>query len=406
MYTDPPCNLYPSNKLNFELPTKSNSRKTRVLLTSLALLSWIVSTPSLKLSATPDNRIAKLLPDRQQLVIKPYVLGLENPWGMAFLPNGDLLVTEKSGALRLIRKGKLEPNPIAGVPNIWNHGQGGLLDIGLHPDFADNQLLYLSFAYQERQSSVGSTAILRARFENNALEDVRILYKGQPSTSAGHHFGSRLTFDSENFLYFSIGDRGQRDTFPQDLSQDGGKIYRIHDDGKIPTDNPFLNTPGAKPAIYSYGHRNPQGLTTHPSTGKIWSHEHGPKGGDELNLILPGRNYGWPVISYGRNYSGTSFTDLVAKEGMEQPITHWTPSIAPCGMSFIEGGRYPGWEGNLVLGSLKFGYLVRVELKDEKVLRQEKIASGIGRARNVVQGPDGLLYVGVEGRGIFKLLPK
>lgn len=358
------------------------------------------------LGAEAEELKANLLPDKQSLEIKPYALGLKNPWGMVFLPDGRLLVTEKAGELRVIRGGKLTEKSISGLPEIWHHGQGGLLDIALHPNFKENSLVYLSYAYKLPNKSLGSTAVLRARLVEDSLHDVEVIYQAKPSTSAGHHFGSRLAFDAEKFLYFSIGDRGERETFPQDVTQDGGKIYRLHDDGTIPKSNPFVSTSSAKGAIFSYGHRNPQGLAIDPRDGSLWSHEHGPKGGDELNLIQAGKNYGWPLISYGRNYSGTSFTDFVAKPGMEQPKTHWTPSIAPCGMSFIQGDRYPGWEGSLVLGSLKFGYLVRVSIKDSKVTEQEKIASGIGRVRNVIQGPDGLLYVGVEGRGIFQLLPK
>jgi len=238
------------------------------------------------------------------------------------------------------------------------------------------------------------------------LTNKKIIYKAEPNTTAGAHFGSRLEFDRDGYLFFSIGDRHNRNVNPQNISRDNGKIYRILDDGSIPDDNPFINKSGAKRAIYSYGHRNPQGLAMDPSTGKMWSHEHGPRGGDEVNLIQPGRNYGWPVISYGINYNGTVFTNLTAKKGMEQPIIYWVPSIAPCGMTFISGNKYPGWDGDLIIGSLKFGYLVHATIEGDKIISQEKIAKGIGRVRNVKQGRDGYLYVGVEGKGIYKLIMK
>ena len=329
--------------------------------------------------------------------------GLQNPWGMAFLPNGDILVTEKAGSIRIIRDGKLLEQQITGVPQVYDRGQGGLLDIELHPDFAKNQWIYLSYASEEGTGSGGNTAVARFKLSGNQLTDQQVLYKATPNTTKGQHFGSRLAFDKQGYLFFTVGDRGNRDVNPQDITLDGGKVYRLMDDGKIPADNPFVGRNGAKEAIFSYGHRNPQGLAVHPQTGKVWAHEHGPKGGDEVNLITEGKNYGWPVISYGVNYSGTKFTDLTAKDGMEQPVIYWVPSIAPCGMTFIKGNRYPGWEGDLIVGSLKFGYLVHATLEGDRIVSQERIAEGIGRVRNVEQGPDGYIYVGIEGKGLYRL---
>lgn len=331
---------------------------------------------------------------------------LSNPWGMAFLPNGDVLVTEKSGSIVHLENGKVKNNNVVGGPESTSRGQGGLLDIELHPNFETNSWVYFTFASNEGEGSGAMTSFSRAQWKEDHFENHTVLYKGSPNTRAGQHFGSRIAFDNDGFVYFSIGDRGNRDVNPQDLTRDGGKIYRLHDDGRIPNDNPFVTIDGAKKAVYSYGHRNPQGLAQNPKTGEIWSHEHGPRGGDEVNLIKAGKNYGWPVITYGINYSGSKITDETSREGMEQPITYWVPSIAPCGMAFVNNSKYNGWDGDLIVGSLKFAYLVRLVIKDNKVIKEEKIAEGIGRVRNVEMGNDGYLYVGVEGKGLFRLVPE
>ena len=299
-----------------------------------------------------------------------FAQGIEVPWGMAQLPNGDMLVTERKGQLRLIQKGTLADKAITGLPSIHANGQGGLLDVALHPDYANNQLIYITYASPEGKGNGSNTALMRAKFnsETNALEQQEVLYKGEDNTTKGQHYGSRIAFDDNGFIYFSIGDRGARDSKPQNLSLDGGKIYRLHLDGEVPKDNPFVGTDNAKTAVYSYGHRNPQGMAKHPKTGDIWAHEHGPRGGDEVNLITAGKNYGWPVISYGVNYSGTSFTDLTVKPGMEQPLHHWTPSIAPSGMVFVTSDKYPQWQGKLLVGSLKFHYLVLLDIKDNEII--------------------------------------
>jgi glucose/arabinose dehydrogenase len=231
------------------------------------------------------------------------------------------------------------------------------------------------------------------------------LYKASPNSKKGQHFGSRIEFDNKGYLYFSIGDRGSRDVNPQDVTLDGGKIYRIHDDGRIPEDNPFVNKVGAKKAIYSYGHRNPQGMTKHPITGEIWTHEHGPRGGDEINIIKKGKNYGWPLISYGINYSGTSFTDHTSLPDMEQPLFYWVPSIAPSGFIIVSSDKYPAWKGDLLVGSLKFQYLERLILKNNQVIKREKLLEGMGRVRSVRQAPDGYIYVGIENVGLVKIIP-
>ncbi|WP_370392046.1 PQQ-dependent sugar dehydrogenase [uncultured Winogradskyella sp.] len=329
---------------------------------------------------------------------------LSIPWGFCFLPDGAMLITEKSGALIHFKNGK--KTNIEGLPDIYVRGQGGLMDIKLDPDYKDNGWIYMSYASTGNEDGGGNTTIARAKLSGNALTNLEILYKAWPNSKRGQHFGSRLDFDAKGYLYFTIGDRGNRDVNPQDITRDCGKVYRIHPDGRIPKDNPFVNASNAKTAIYSYGHRNPQGMTIHPETGQIWTHEHGPKGGDEINIIEKGKNYGWPVISYGINYSGTKFTDITEKEGMEQPLHYWVPSIAPSGMAFISGDNYGDWKGNLLVGSLKFQYLDMCTLKDNKVIKEERLLDGIGRVRSVEQGPDGFIYVGVEGVGIVKLIRK
>jgi len=295
---------------------------------------------------------------------------------------------------------------INNIPEIYVRGQGGFLDIELHPNYEENGWIYFSYSSSEGDGKGGNTAIMRAKLEGNSLINLEQLYKGVPNTTKGQHFGSRLEFDTKGYLYFSIGDRGNRDVNPQDVTRDGGKIYRLHDDGNIPEDNPFVDKSGAKKAIFSYGHRNPQGLALHPKTGKLWEHEHGPRGGDEINVVEKGKNYGWPVITYGINYIGTKITDETSRQGMEQPIYQWTPSIAPCGMTFVSSDKYPNWKGNLLVGSLAFQYLERLEIKNNQVVYREKLLDGMGRVRNVKQSPDGYIYVGIEGKGIYKLEPK
>lgn len=332
-----------------------------------------------------------------------YFDGVTIPWGMTWLPNGDMLITDRSGKLLRVRDGKLLAE-ISGVPEVYSRGQGGLLDIILHPEYDSNGWIYITYSSTQGMEDGANTAIMRAKLEDNALVQSQVLYKASPNSTRGQHFGSRIAFDGDGYLYFSVGDRGNRDVNPQDLSRDGGKVYRLNDDGSIPSDNPFVDQEGAIDAVYSYGHRNPQGMATHPETGKIWAHEHGPRGGDELNYIEPGKNYGWPVISYGINYNGTSFTDKTEMEGMEQPKTYWDPSIAPSGLDFVTSDTYPDWKGKAIVGSLKFNYLVIVDLDGTEVSNKNIVLEGIGRVRNVRQSPDGYIYVGVDGEGIYRII--
>ena len=334
------------------------------------------------------------------------VSDLKIPWGMEFLPNGDMLIAERNGTLlRFSADNKL--SEIKGLPPIRVKGQGGLMDIQLHPKYEENGWIYFSYSYfDDKDDKKSNTAIIRAKLKANKLKDIETIYKAVPTSNKSYHFGSRIVFDNNGYLYFSVGDRGNRDVNPQSLSNSNGKIHRLNDDGSVPKDNPFVNTPGAMKSIYSYGHRNPQGVTIHPVTGEIWTHEHGPKGGDEVNIISKGLNYGWPVISFGINYNGTIFTNDTAKAGMEQPLLYYVPSIAPCGMTWVTSNLYSDWENNLLIGSLRFQYLERCVVKDNKIVKQERLLEGIGRVRNVRMSPDGYIYVAVEEPGkILKLVP-
>ncbi len=330
--------------------------------------------------------------------------GINIPWGISFISEDEFLVTEKSGILYRVSKGvKTE---ISGLPEIYVRGQGGLLDVAIAPDFKTSKNIFFTAASSDGEGVGGHTALYSAQLQDNSLGNLKQLYKGEGNTKKGQHFGSRIAFDNKGFIYFSIGDRGNRDVNPQDITRDAGKIYRLNQDGSIPTNNPFYNDKSAKKAIYSYGHRNPQGMVTHPETGKIWTHEHGPKGGDEINIIAAGKNYGWPKITYGVNYSGTTITAKTSLPGLEQPLYYWVPSIAPSGMAFSTSDLYPEWKGNLLVGALKFQYLERLVLKKNKVVERHKVLENIGRVRSVKQGPDGFIYIGVEGKGVLKIIPK
>ena len=324
--------------------------------------------------------------------------GLEYPWGMAFLPDGRRLVTERPGRLRLVAAdGALDPRPIGGLPPIATHGQGGLLDVALHPQFAENGWVYLSYAARG-DGGVG-TEVARGRLVDHRLENVEVLYRQQPKSGGGRHFGSRLVFDRQGYLYITQGDRGEMER-SQQLDDLAGKIVRLHDDGRIPADNPFVKQANARREIYSLGNRNVQGAALHPVTGELWAHEHGPQGGDEVNVIRAGRNYGWPVITYGVEYViGTKIGEGTHKPGMEQPLHIWVPSIAPSGMAFYSGDRFPRWRGDLFVGALRDQMLVRLRFDGEKVLKEERLLKNkLGRIRDVRSGPDGYLYLLTDAR--------
>lgn len=340
--------------------------------------------------------------------------GLKNPWAIAFLPDGRKLVTEKSGQLRFITAdGQLDPAKIEGTPEVIEHGQGGLMEVALHPDYAKNSWVYLGFSDGTREKRENGkdnvrciTAIVRGKIKDHQWTDQEWIYRPDPKfrSGAGVHFGTRFVFD-KGYIYFVIGERGGMMEV-QDLTRPNGKIHRLHDDGRVPEDNPFVKTKDAIPGIWSYGHRNPQGLAMDPRDGSIFSTEHGPRGGDELNLIKRAANYGWPVITYGMNYDGTPMVSITEKEGMEQPVTYWVPSIAVCGLDFYTGDKFPKWKNDLLVGALAQQEIRRLRIVDQKVVSQEIIFKNIGRVRDVVTGPDGLIYVILNGPDrLVRLVP-
>jgi glucose/arabinose dehydrogenase len=331
--------------------------------------------------------------DSERHRFRPSVVvdGLEHPWGLAFLPDGDILITERPGRLRLLRDGVLDPEPVPGAPEVADSGQGGLLDVALHPRFADNRFVYLSYAGRG-EGGLG-TEVARGRLVEGRLEDLETIYAVEPKSRGGRHFGSRLVFGEDGLLYVTSGERGSPDR-AQDLDDPAGSILRLTEDGEPAPGNPFLGRADARPEIFSTGHRNPQGLARHPETGAIWAVEHGPRGGDELNLIAAGANYGWPVITHGRSYAGFKIGEGKAKPGMAQPVRYWVPSISPSGLAFYTGAAFPEWRGNLFLGALSGEALVRLELDGAQVVHEERLLEELGaRIRDVRQGPDGRLYL-------------
>jgi glucose/arabinose dehydrogenase len=334
--------------------------------------------------------------------------GLDVPWGMAFLPGDELLVTDRNGKFYKVKKDQ-SLQPISGVPEVLAKGQGGLMDVILDPAFASNKFIYLSYSKfkTEEGKVLATTAILKARLEGNELKDQQDIFVAKPWARTQHHYGSRMQFGKDGYLYISVGERGNEKQNPQEIKgNDLGKIHRIKSDGSIPSDNPFVKTEGAEPSIFTYGNRNPQGMTIHPQTGAIWENEHGPRGGDEINIIQPGKNYGWPIATYGINYNGKIISNISEKEGITAPLHYWIPSIGPSGMAFVTGSRYKGWVGNLLTGSLRFEYLNRSVLKNNKVVKEEILFKNIGRLRDVRMAPDGFIYIAVESPGIvYKLVP-
>jgi aldose sugar dehydrogenase len=333
--------------------------------------------------------------------------GLEHPWALEFLPDGRLLVTERPGRVRIVEPDGRLSAPLAGVPPVLALGQGGLLDVALDPSFADNRLVYLSYA-EPGEGGTAGTAVARGRLGDGRLEDVQVIYQQQPKVEGANHFGSRLVFAPDGTLFVTQGDRFNYSDAAQDLSVDIGKIMRINPDGSVPRDNPFVGRAGAQPEIWSYGHRNIQSAALHPLTGELWTVEHGAQGGDELNRPEAGKNYGWPVISYGVHYGGAKIGEGTAKPGMEQPLYYWDPVIAPSGMAFYTGEAFPDWWGSILIGSLQPGLLVRLTLTDGQVAREERYLAGLGsRIRDVRQGPDGLLYLLTDHRDgrLLRVLP-
>ncbi len=373
----------------------------KILKKFLMIVIWFVFAIKAE-DSDWDTRIVKT--EKVSFQVETYADGFEIPWGMAFLPDNRMMVTDRIGDLWIVEKDGKDKVKVSGeIPNVRSKGQGGMLDVAVHPDFNTNSYIYLSFSdYSENKSH---TSLIRAKLVNNSLVNSQIIFRPEEKffTKRSLHFGSRIIFDDKGFIFFCIGDRGDRD-LAQNLDMPNGKMYRIRDDGTIPIDNPFYYTKGAIKSIWSYGHRNPQGLAIHPSTRQLWEAEHGPRGGDEVNIILRGHNYGWPVITYGKNYSGTIISKLTHHEGMDQPVFHWTPSIAVCGIAFYEGSQFPEWKNNLLATSLKYERLHRVELDGMNMVKDEIIYEAESRVRDVEVGPDGIIYVALEDPGrIVKL---
>jgi len=369
-------------------------RRTFLLATAVATASALCA-----LSAAAQSPVYKSSVHDYRLVT--VAEGLVQPWAMTFLPGGDLLVTERPGRLRIVRGGKLLPTPVTGVPEVDARAQGGLLDVVAHPNFATNKLIYLSYS---KPTGVGAatTAVARGRFENNALVDVKDVFVADTKGAPGH-YGSRIAFDQSGMMFVTVGERqvpstGDLEKHPaQDLSNHHGKVIRLFDDGRVPPDNPFVGTSGAKPEIWSYGHRNPQGLAIHPTTGDVWATEHGPQGGDELNLIQKGLNYGWPVIGFGVNYrTGTAIHTSTMRAGMEQPKNVWVPSIATSGLMIYTGDKFPAWKGSFFVGGLAGQRIVRLTADGTVFNVEDNLVRTQGRIRDVKQGPDGFIYFSID----------
>lgn len=340
-----------------------------------------------------------------QFTIETVADGLEHPWSLTFLPNGDQLVTERAGRLRVLHDGNLLAKPVTGLPDLVAVGQGGLLDVVLHPDFERNQLLVLSYAHQ---NSAGlTTRVAKANYQDGALSNVEVIFEAMPRSGTTRHFAGRMVFDDDNNLYVAVGDRGDKER-AQDTRDDAGGVHRITMDGKPAPGNPYLGSSKVQNSFFTYGNRNIQGMTRHPDTGEVWSHEHGPRGGDEINIIVAGTNYGWPEITYGIDYSGLPITDKTEQDGMAQPLHYWDPSIAPSGIAFYTGNDFAQWQGDLFVGALKMQKLVRLSIDNGKVTEEEDLLEDFGkRIRDVRMGPDGHLWLLTDERDgeVLKLVP-
>lgn len=361
----------------------------------LALLSPLLLLAACRFSSPEGPAAQSPTPsaDSPGVRAETYATGLVNPWALVFLPDGRLLVTERPGRLRIVDTAGALSEPVSGVPAVFAQGQGGLLDVALDPRFDSTQLVYLSFAEPGPNGTAG-TAVARGMLVGTALQNVQVIYSQRPKMNGAGHFGSRLVFDRDGHLFITQGDRQQYRDSAQSLTAGLGKVVRVFPDGRVPPDNPFVSRAGALPEIWSYGHRNMQGATLDPATGRLWTIEHGARGGDELNHPEAGKNYGWPVITYGRDYNMTSIGEGAVKDGMEQPVYYWDPVIAPSGMTFYTGDALPGWRGSLLIGSLSPGALVRLEMTDGRVTRETRYLGALGeRIRDVAQGPDGFVYV-------------
>jgi glucose/arabinose dehydrogenase len=369
---------------------------------SLFLSAFIISSCQ---ASEPDAPLAQApLDSAQAYTAEKLYEGFKNPWGMVWLPDGRMLVNEKAGDILVFKNDKYTGEKLSGVPKVSDAGQGGLLDIQLHPDYKNNNWIYISYS-KPVQGGI-TTAISRFKLNGNQVTELQDIFLAKPFIEATFHFGSRIVFDKDNYLYFSVGERGTQPKV-QELTNDHGKIHRMHDDGRIPQDNPFVAQKDASPSIWTYGHRNPQGMVYDAASNRIWAVEHGPKGGDELNLIEKAKNYGWPKTSYGINYDGTVLTPDKELPGITNPVRYWVPSIGPCGMTMVTSDRYPAWKGNLLIGALAHRHLARVQLSDTKYVGEEKLLPDMARVRHVAQSPDGYIYAITEGPGLLlKFMPK
>jgi glucose/arabinose dehydrogenase len=386
-------------------------RSTQTAIRGVTMLMWLtlvllVTECHAQGQTGPAQRSPQPKPIDGVVTAETIASGLEHPWALAFLPDGRILVTERSGRLRVVSPTGRVSEPLGGVPRVHAQGQGGLLDVAVDPKFTENRLIYISYA--EPGEGGAGTAVARGRLGEADLEGVQVIYRQQPKVEGNNHFGSRLVFANDGTLFVTQGERQAYREQAQDLGSDLGKLVRINPDGSIPKDNPFVGRSGARPEIYSYGHRNMQAAALHPETGRLWTVEHGARGGDELNHPEKGKNYGWPVITYGRDYSGAKIGEGTVKAGMEQPVYYWDPVIAPSGAVWYTGDRYPGWKGSLFIGSMQPGALVRLTVENDKVTKEERYLPDEGRVRDVQHGPDGMLYlVTDEGDGrLLRVVPK
>jgi glucose/arabinose dehydrogenase len=353
--------------------------------------------------AEPGEPTNVIQTEEHSVFVETVVEGLGVPWGMTFLPNGSVLVTEREGTVRIVENGVLREEPLSGAPEVLAENQGGMFDLALHPNYEENGWIYLSFSKPGTDGG-SMTSIERMKLDGYELVDREEIYTGNEFTDIGRHFGGPIAFDGEGYLYFTIGDRGEKNK-AQDLSLSNGNVFRFNDDGSIPDDNPFVGEDGLD-EIYSYGHRNIQGMAVHPETGEIWTNEHGARGGDEINNPQPGMNYGWPEITHGVNYDGSEITPDTARAGMEQPVLHWTPSIAPSGMAFVTGERYPNWTGNILNGALRGQVIARVVIENGAAVHEERMLEEYGRIREIEMGPDGYIYFTNESEGtVNRIVP-
>lgn len=353
---------------------------------------------------TAPQTFETLGPPATAVRVAPFISGLVNPWSMAFLPDGTMLVTEKPGRLRIVRNGTLDPTPVAGVPEVFTTGQGGLLEVSVHPRYAENRFIYLTYSKIGERGA--TTALARGTFDGKTLNELKDLFVADNWATGGAHFGSKLAWSRDGLLYMSVGERNDRKR-AQDTNLHGGKILRLKDDGSVPPDNPFVGKAGFKPEIYTYGHRNVQGLAVHPETGELWANEHGPQGGDELNRIVAGKNYGWPIATHGREYTGEGIASPVA-DGVEQPVVFWVPSLGISGLTIYAGDRFPAWKGNFFVGALALMNVNRVAFNDRGPWGREALFGALRqRIRDVRQGPDGYLYLAVDApaSGILRVEP-